>query len=71
MHNIRLVFNIAKKYKGKTDDFDNMVQNGYLGLMQAVNRFDIDKGIKFVTYAYPWVMKFILSEFYAKNKEID
>ena len=71
MHNIRLVFNIAKKYKGKTDDFDNMVQNGYLGLMQAANRFDIDKGIKFVTYAYPWVMKFILSEFYAKNKEID
>lgn len=71
MHNIRLVFNIAKKYKGKTADFDNMVQNGYLGLMHAANRFDIDKGIKFVTYAYPWVMKFILSEFYARSKDID
>lgn len=71
MHNIRIVFNIAKHYKSKTNDFDNMMQNGYLGLMEAAKRFDITKNIKFVTYAYPWVAKYILSEFYAKNKEID
>lgn len=71
MHNVRMVFNIAKKYKSKTADFDNMIQNGMEGLMEATKRFDIKKDIKFVTYAYMWVSKYILSEFYIKNKEID
>ena len=71
MHNIRMVFEQAKRYKSKTADFDNMVQNGMVGLMEAARHFDIDKGIKFTTYAYMWVQKYILSEFYLKNKEVD
>ena len=50
MHNIRIVFNIAKKYMSKTDDFDSMVQDGMLGLAIAANNFDISRGTKFITY---------------------
>lgn len=71
LHNLRAVFNIAKKYKAKTDDFDGMIQNGFLGLAEAAKRFDISKKIKFITYAYIWIRKYVLQEFYAKNIEID
>lgn len=71
MHNIRLVFNIAKKYTTKTQDFDGLVQDGMRGLGEAIKRFDIDKDIKFITYATPWVKKYILAPFYNKQNEID
>lgn len=71
MHNLRLVFNIAKKYKSKTNDFDGLVQSGFNGLAEAAKRFDITKNIKFVTYAFIWVRKYVLASFYEKNAEID
>ena len=71
LHNMPLVFNIAKKYKHKTNDFDGMVQNGFAGLGEAAKRFDTKKGIKFITYAFPWVRKYILADFYRKGIEID
>lgn len=71
MHNLRLVFNIAKKYKSKTNDFDGLVQSGFNGLAEAAKRFDITKNIKFVTYAFIWVRKYVLASFYEKNVEID
>ena len=70
MHNIRLVFNTAKKYMSKTDDFDSMVQDGMLGLAIAANNFDLDRGVKFITYAMPWVRKKILERFYCRANEI-
>ena len=70
MHNIRLVFNIAKKYMSKTDDFDSMVQDGMLGLAIAANNFDITRGVKFITYAMPWIKKKVLERFYIKENEI-
>lgn len=70
MHNIRLVFNIAKKYMGKTDDFDAMVQDGMLGLAIAAKNFDISRGVKFITYATPWVRKKVLERFYCKANEV-
>lgn len=71
MHNIRLVFNLAKKYVSKTRDFDGLVQDGMRGLGEALKRFDIDKDVKFITYATPWVKKYILANFYSKSAEID
>jgi RNA polymerase primary sigma factor len=65
------VFNIAKKYKSKTNDFDGLVQSGFNGLAEAAKRFDITKNIKFVTYAFIWVRKYVLASFYEKNAEID
>ena len=70
MHNIRLVFNVAKKYMSKTDDFDSMVQDGMLGLAIAAENFDITRGIKFITYATPWVRKKVLERFYHKANEV-
>lgn len=71
MHNIRIVFNIAKKYVSKTNDFDGLVQDGMLGLGEAAKRFDITKGIKFITYATIWVRKYILMNFYGKQVDIE
>lgn len=70
MHNIRLVFSIAKKYMSKTDDFDSMVQDGMLGLAIAANNFDISRGVKFITYAMPWIKKKVLERFYIRENEI-
>ena len=70
MHNIRIVFNIAKKYMSKTDDFDSMVQDGMLGLAIAANNFDIERGTKFITYAMPWIKKKVLERFYLRENEI-
>lgn len=70
MHNVRLVFNIAKKYVSRTNDFDSMVQDGMLGLAIAVNNFDIERGTKFITYATPWVRKKVLERFYSRENEI-
>ena len=71
MHNIKLVFNMAKKYMSKTNDFDGLVQDGMIGLGEAVNRFDIKKNIKFCTYAYIWIKKYMTMNFYGKQVEID
>ena len=71
MHNIKIVFNQAKKYMSKVEDFDALVQDGMIGLGEAVNRFDIDKDVKFITYAVPWVRKYMLMHFYGKTVELD
>lgn len=70
MHNIRLVFNIAKKYMSKTDDFDSMVQDGMLGLAIAAKNFDTTRNVKFITYATPWVRKKVLERFYNRANEV-
>lgn len=71
MHNIKAVFNQAKQFVSKVDDFDSLVQDGMIGLGEACKRFDINKGVKFITYALPWIRKYILAHFYRKNVEID
>lgn len=54
--NLKLVVSIAKKYIGCGVDFLDLIQEGNLGLMIALDRFDPDKGFKFSTYATPWIM---------------
>lgn len=71
MHNVRLAFNMAKRYATKTNDFDSLVSNCLYGLAVACQRFDITKGIKFSTYATSWIFKYCLSGFYDKQNEID
>lgn len=71
LHNIRLAFNMAKKYATKTKDFDALVSDCLYGLSIACQRFDIDRGIKFSTYATPWIFKYCLSGFYDKQNLID
>ncbi len=53
--NLKLVVNIAKKYIGRGLSFLDLIQEGNLGLMTAVNRYDISKGYEFSTYAFYWI----------------
>jgi RNA polymerase primary sigma factor len=53
--NLRLVFNIAGRYTGRGVQFMDLVQEGNMGLMRAVEKFDYRKGFKFSTYAIWWI----------------
>jgi RNA polymerase primary sigma factor len=55
MANTRLVISVAKRYRGQGVPFHDLIQEGNLGLMRAVDKFDPGRGYKFSTYATWWI----------------
>jgi RNA polymerase primary sigma factor len=57
--NMRLVISIARAYRSKAVPLEDLIQEGAIGLMHAVERFDPEKGFRFSTYATHWVRQSI------------
>ncbi len=68
--NLRLVINIAKYYIGRGLPFLDLIQEGNIGLMKAIDRFDYKKGFKFSTYASFWIKQTIMRAIIDQAKTI-
>lgn len=53
--NLRFVFDIAKKYRGKGVDIADLIEEGNKGIIKAIEKFDMEKDVKFFTYAVWWI----------------
>ena len=68
--NLKLVVAIAKKYRGTNLNFMDLVQEGSFGLISAVEKFDVDLGYKFSTYATYWIRQAISKAIINKNRSV-
>jgi RNA polymerase primary sigma factor len=68
--NLRFVVNVAKKYQGLGFPLEDLIGEGNIGLLTAVDRFDVNKGYHFISYAVWWIRQAIMSAIYEKARMI-
>ena len=68
--NLRFVVNVAKKYQNHGLDLPDLISEGNIGLLTAVERFDVSKGYHFISYAVWWIRQAILKAICEKSRAI-
>jgi RNA polymerase primary sigma factor len=68
--NLRFVVNVAKKYQGQGLPLSDLISEGNIGLMNAIRRYDVDKGYHFISYAVWWIRQSILKAICEKSRMI-
>ncbi|MBD5406959.1 MAG: RNA polymerase sigma factor RpoD/SigA [Treponema sp.] len=68
--NLRFVVNIAKKYQNNGLDFSDLISEGNIGLITAIEHFDVSKGYHFISYAVWWIRQAILKAICEKSRAI-
>ena len=68
--NLRFVISIAKKYQGQGFPLADLISEGNIGLITAVDKYDVTRGIHFISYAVWWIRQSILKALYEKSRLI-
>jgi RNA polymerase primary sigma factor len=68
--NLRFVVNVAKKYQGQGLPLADLISEGNVGLLNAVERYDVDKGYHFISYAVWWIRQAVLKAICEKSRMI-
>lgn len=68
--NLKFVFNVAKNYKGCGVSIEDLISEGNMGLIKAIDKFDINRDVKFISYAVWWIRQSI-QEFLKKKQAKD
>ena len=68
--NLRFVVNVAKKYQNQGIPLSDLINEGNIGLMNAIERYEVDKGYHFISYAVWWIRQAILKAIYEKSRAI-
>jgi len=68
--NLRFVVNVAKKYQGQGLPLEDLISEGNIGLLNAIERYDVEKGYHFISYAVWWIRQAILKAICEKSRMI-
>ena len=68
--NLRFVVNVAKKYQNQGMPLSDLISEGNIGLLNAIERYDVDKGYHFISYAVWWIRQAILKAICEKSRMI-
>ena len=68
--NLRFVVNVAKKYQKKGLELEDLISEGNIGLLSAIEKFDVSKGYHFISYAVWWIRQSILKAICEKSRAI-